>query len=739
MSGEQVTALVAGLLLAAGCAYAGRRSYRAGDGVVTVPSVFAAVWSTVLLLFAVPWVRYTHSSTEAWIAVYGSIATFLVGSLLATRRAPADRSTAPEAIDHRRLRWLWLVCFVLGLVGFADFVYAVNVVIGWKSILQNPAVVRSLQSTSAKFQATYGALKLLTYFNQIAFLLWTIGLRERAFGRWWRIGGALGWVSIIPFLFTGDRTLILTALVWALAFHLVWRPVRDVRRLLVSLAVSAAVGVAIFTTLGAHVSKTINNHPEIRAQLMTRTLDSLALPFVYLTANVPTLSQLMKDPIRPHTHGEMTLLPLVKVAHAVGIGGTPPFEVGAFYPVPFETFNNYSWLGTFYLDFGLAGCLVLPAIVAYLLTRITLAALRRGRLVMIWMASLSLYVVGFSPLLNKLSTTLTWEYALVGPVAVLLIRAAPSPRDWLPDQRRRAAALARPVQVGTGVGIVCITVGLVVLAANRAPVVRSSAALDRELHTAFARALLTRRRGVFPSSEALASRLEVNDPSFLFAAFYSPTALPVDPGVIGVNARGSSLILRAHDRDAVYQTSTPAPFRPASTLGPGGNLLTDGGFDVGLGGNWLVASNGVAVMTVSAKPMWKGDTALMVRGTGKGGLPGTTTDVMRTLWSLPSAAAGSSYDLTFVARRMRLDRRVRVWVNLLYVDGSSANVLAHPLFGPAAASTGVPRGNDRTWRPYGTVAHAGKPLLAVQVFAADVGALPLKGTLYISHLSLHEL
>ena len=80
----------------------------------------------------------------------------------------------------------------------------------------------------------------------------------------------------------------------------------------------------------------------------------------------------------------------------MGLWGQPPETVGAFYPIPFQTFNNYSWLGTFYTDFGLLGCLLLPFLFAYVSSAAQMRAVRRRTLLSAWTASLLLYCVAFT-------------------------------------------------------------------------------------------------------------------------------------------------------------------------------------------------------------------------------------------------------------------------------------------------------------------------------------------------------
>ena len=563
MTAERWVALLTALILLAGCWRVAVASMRRGDGLLTAETVFLAVWGMALGLFAIPWIRYTQSSLEAWVAIYGSIATFMLGCWAARRRLQAmPARPAGESLigfNQRRLAITWLVLFVLGLTGFAAFVLAVDASLGWESLLTNPQATRSLQSASQTFKSDYGLWKLLTYFNQVAFLLWTIGLRARLFGGRWRIAYFVGAVSLVPYVFTGDRTLILTSLIWIALFHLLWRPPAQPKRFAMLIGISAIALITVFSLLGARVGKTIDAHPEISTRMTTQTLSVLALPYVYLTGNTPTFSQLIKDPIRPHTDGKLTFLPLVKVAHKLGIGATPPEQVGAFYPIPFDTFNNYGWLGNIYLDFGLIGCLVVPLLFGFLACWLVLLALRKGSLIAIWFGSLALFVVAYTPLINKLASTLVWQYMLLGPLIVLIVRDKPTPRETVTALRRKFAGLPKAVRISTVAASLILLLVLAALAATRSERQTTPPPLSATVAHAKLLALKTEESGVLPGAYALASRLHAADPAHIYRQMCLQGSEPATSGVIGVFTEGPVLRLATRDSSGRLLDSAPAP------------------------------------------------------------------------------------------------------------------------------------------------------------------------------------
>ena len=120
---------------------------------------------------------------------------------------------------------------------------------------------------------------------------------------------------LVQFLFLGERLSFVTTAIWIAAFHLVWRPIRIPRRVFLIGGALIAVGVVYFYVVGAQKEATIAAHPEIRTELLSESVETLALPYLYATASIPVFSQLTDDPLAPRTYGQLTLLPLVKAVH----------------------------------------------------------------------------------------------------------------------------------------------------------------------------------------------------------------------------------------------------------------------------------------------------------------------------------------------------------------------------------------------------------------------------------------
>ncbi|HEX5852086.1 MAG TPA: O-antigen polymerase [Solirubrobacteraceae bacterium] len=547
MNVEHMVALCAALVLSCGCRLEVRRSIREREGTVSVLGLFLAVWAFALALFAIPWIRYDHTSLSIWLAIYGSLATFSLGSVGARRTLRGrtfQPSTSTREFDPARLRLVWLGATVLGLAGLAGYIHAVDSVIGWRAILDDPRAAVRIQSRSHEFRSSYGSFTLLLYWNYVSALLWTVGLRSGAFTGRWRFAWLVGVVPALALLLPGSRQLVFILIIWTTAFHILWRPPKDPRRLFRRLATGLVVLLTFFVVFGGATGATLHSHPEIKRALRTQTANVLAIPYLYVTGDEPLLSKLAADPIRPHTYGQMTILPLVKLAHVAGLAGVPPEETAAFYPIPFNSFNSSTWLGPFLLDFGLLGCLLLPLICGFLFTIVAIRAVRGRSLVSLWLASLALYVIAFTPLNNKLTIAPTWELALLCPVIVGLCGAGPGP--W---ERVRAAAAslgAAPFRFRLGLAIASGACLIAVILGRTGIVKPAPPTLAQELVSA---QHLVGRAGDISDGYVLASRLQAAQPAFAYVAVAQQGLEPDERNVVNVYASHGVVMLTALTTD----------------------------------------------------------------------------------------------------------------------------------------------------------------------------------------------
>jgi oligosaccharide repeat unit polymerase len=546
-----------------------RHARRRLDTPVDVVCLFVATWSCVLLVFAVPVIRYAPTRAEVWLLVYGSIGAGVAGCLFAWRQWTPRAAAVNEqhqqlraTIDPHRLRLVWLASVMLGFVGSVGFVLAVDRVAGWQAVFNDPARVRAITRDSLEFQNAYGFWKLLTYCNQIAFVMWTIGLRLRMFTGRWRAGGLLGFVSLVPFLFTADRNLLAAALALACMVHVLWPWSGSWRRAAIGLAAAIVVAAAGLTAVGNRYGSSLADHPEL-ASYVTSGFTSVAIPYLYVTANIPTFGQLTQDDLAPRTDGQMAVLPAVKAAARAGLIDHAPVETGVFYPIPFEAFSNYSWLGSFWLDFRVIGILLMPFLVGYLAASARLRLVAKSTFLTLWTAALLLYVIVYSPLSNVLSTSLTWQYLLLGPVLAAVLQPGTTKR-W-----SSALTARRSLSLAAFAGAAAVSAGMLFVISVRSPTRREPLTVT-QLNEAVEKARhVYERTGRYPVSLGLSTRLAVNRPGMLFRPQQTYTA-PLPPtGTIAVFTAPKDVFLRTRGGDGrIYEVHRTEDFGGV-TFGPG--------------------------------------------------------------------------------------------------------------------------------------------------------------------------
>jgi hypothetical protein len=738
MIDERWVAACASMVLLIGfIAFWRRARDRAGSGFDAI-TAFLGVWGVALALFAVPWVKYTPTRTVVWVVVYASILMFVVGGFIAYLVAPKAPAvlTAPR-FSLSRLRRAWLLFLSLGLIGFAFFVRAIDDLVGWKTLFTNLELARSVQGTD-EFEARYGVIKLLTYANIVGLLLWTVALRAHAFTGYWRVAAPLGLAGVIPYFFLGERLSFLTATVIIMLFHLLWAPISAKRLLAVGLA-AVACSLVYFNVVAEQKKATLDRHPEIAEQLTTDRGEQFVLPYVYMTANIPTFSKLTADPIVPRTEGQMLILPLIKAAHLVApLEGAPP-ELGAFYPIPFESYNSPTWLGAFYFDLGFLGCLLLPLVVGFAATLAVVWARRRRTFGALLVCAVALHIVVFSPLTNRIPDATTWQLLVAAPVLSAIITrqdtgdSRQAPRSSLFRSRRGgvlvfAAAIAL---VGCGVGLVWVA------QRDSEPERLTRSVVGRRLLNVMSDVRKAYPHGQLPSNWALVTQLQVSRPALPYVELESAAGSPEAAGVVGVFASGRAVQLRARTAtgeviqvEGRYDGKDYSVFGP-DALSPSG-LIVDGSFEEPLAASWLVIDpqrDRVSRTSDAAE----GAFALRVRFTKHSAPISVTQSIV-----VHTRARSKRYHFEEHVRPAGLTRSVFAGFQFIYTDGSSNYVAAGTGRTPRSntEASGIPAGSSNQWITIRASRIPIRALRAIRVFAVDPGRRPLQGTLLVDSVSL---
>jgi oligosaccharide repeat unit polymerase len=703
-------------------------------------TLFAFVWAVALGIFVIPLIDYSSPTGLAWAAVYGSVVAFLTGAVIGERTARRiEIRSDPERFRKARLHTAMVVTAIVGYIGFAFFLRAINDIVGWKTLFTDLHAAREVQASST-FNEKYGTVKLLTYASGISLLLWTIALRDRAFTGRWRLLAPIGAFVLAPYFFLGERLSLLTVAMWITAFHLVWRPARSPRRVATVAVFGTAAALGFFFLIGYQKGSTIENHPELRSQIRMEELQDVALPYLYLTANVPVLSKLMDDPIAPQTSGALTFWPAAKLSNLALRRTDFPPKYGAFYNVPFDGYNSATWLGPFYRDFGFAGCILMPALFGFIAACAVALARKRRTLLSAWIAAIALTIIAFSPLKNAFQDAGTWELLIAAPLVSYFVtqrsaeaRLKPQSRSrWLP---RKPLASAIALFLAAAV----IVVGALNRrdAASAQDQASTPAVSQRLIRAGEKLARIYDEEGNGSSPHALATRLEVSDPAVTYNGVFSPAEISA-PGVIDVIPGPGEFRLRSRTRNGdaleVVGVNRNGTYRVTGPRALGAAPVENGDFEEPLASSWLITSRDRVDVGRTTDAL---DGAYSLSLRYRRGTEGRPTSVSQRVTSVRTLAAGTRYTMLETVLTKDLSRSVSFGFQLVYRDGTSRYFPGTPVSRSSDASgpAGIPGGSAAALRMIASGV-AAKAVSSVRVFVVDAGASPLTGAITVDNVRL---
>jgi oligosaccharide repeat unit polymerase len=733
---SHVLAALVGFALLAAAIILGRRAHRATGVAITALVVLYIAWGLALVLYGLPLIRYSSTSITAWLLVYGSLSAFTLGAFAGERifaRIQPRETLLPNISDRLLLR-AWLLTLALGLIGAALYVHAVNATVGWHALLDHPALVRTAESTSA-FQHAYSLLgKFCTYVGELGLLLWTLALRNGAMRGRARLLIPLGVVGLIPYLFVSSRVLLLSMLVVTGVFHLLWSSAIPVRRLAAMIACAVAALAVVFVLAGARLDKSIASHPEIGARITVPALKDLAMPDLYLSGEIPLFTRLLDDPNRPHTAGGLTFLPILKLAHEVGVPGTPPRALTPYYSIPFSTFNLPSWLGPFYTDYGVAGCLIIPFLLGLIFTLIVSLALRWTTLLTLWWSSVACIVLLLSPL-DMLSGTLFITFILAGGALMCLFDSSSRivvRRLFHPSALRRHPVYGRVLLLSFGLVVALAAIAVVTSLRGPLRLTRADDVGNLLINTS-QEIQRTYRGDSYPPSSALATQLNAADPRLPFVELATPFSLPPSPDTLGIFSQGDRYTLNILTNDGLVGEVTVIggpnhhiQWGPIAL--PSNPALRDPSFSPPLAGTWIVSGQPGASLVAQASSNGSNGSITLV---GHGTSLHRAAFVKQQIRERPRASTGYRLTLEELVTRQHLSRSVAVEMRLNFFGGK------YVFYGTSIPpGTDIALGGSTTWIPISLVATATKPIESVEVFALDTGRKPISGRVTIKGIGL---
>ena len=387
--------------------YLSRKRY--GD-VFTPVCVYTSVWCICLLLFHLRLIDYHELNRRTVLLISGSMLGFGSGCFLAGKVNQRRKRPFPKAFRLEKFEAGLKVLAVVHVVGLVWFAVRMLSSYGIETYLRDSLSIRVDHDNWPNF-SPLGPFMLAFYpVFACSFVHWLMTRRIR----WFSAVGLIGPI-IHCFLLTDRGTLVYLVLTCLF----IWIYIRRRDRITVRLASAglAVVFVAILYFVGLGVLEGRVVSPESgdeysgNMNVTSEVMVTLAYPYIYATGSFPAFQEGMSD-VRSFSLGTRTFYPALIVLKKFWIlSEVQGWAIYDYYYVPIPM-NTYTWLFTFYQDFGIAGVLVLPFVFGYLETRLYLRMKMAPTFLLILGTSALMVVNIFSVFIPLSSLPEFWFYFL---------------------------------------------------------------------------------------------------------------------------------------------------------------------------------------------------------------------------------------------------------------------------------------------------------------------------------------
>lgn len=372
------------------------RAYR---DILSPITLMILVWGFTLALYYLKLIEY-YDLTSFTLSIYvTSIVTFVLGSIIFGGNHRQKTETIPlevlrQTVHIDRFFWAITILFILGILGQILFIQIVEETVGLANVLSDPRILQYHMS-EGKLQ-NLGIINLLSTTNLVNFVLMVIFLMLFRKSHWTKFVVVMLILTTVSVLLRTNRTGIFIPVIWvmiarAYLYGGFWLDRRNIS----SALVVGGVLVGVFLGLSQWIGKTADAN-------VLRYYWNDSVPFNagfaslyhYATSAIPAF-QVFVERQTELLWGRSTFLPFFRLANLVNADINLVETVRNPVLVPVQT-NVYTYLASFYEDYGLFGIVLLPAALGALSTRIYT----------IWRQNPTLHFLLFSALIT---TTILWS------------------------------------------------------------------------------------------------------------------------------------------------------------------------------------------------------------------------------------------------------------------------------------------------------------------------------------------
>lgn len=371
--------------------------------------IYVLAWCLSLMLFNLRLVNYDELATGTIWIIAASMIAFVAGCLSAGRSRRPSAGTVEIALCQLERAIKLLIC--VNLAGMVFFAFRMAATFGAYTYFTNPTEIRLNYEDLGRV----GWLALLLLANFPVYVCSLLHCLASKKIRWFTAVGLC--LPMVQGFVTMSRNVLAIPVATGLFAWVYFRGWRALSwRLLGRLAFVLGVVVLYFVAVGAWYGKLATSEASsvnlkdfsVTSQVALQFVD----PYIYATCEAPTLQAAMPD-VRGHLWGTRTFFPIARLLYAVGLLGERPENASLeFYFVPIPS-NVYTYLFSFYEDFGIAGMIVCPFLLGLLETKLYLRMRNRPDLFSVSAAAICVVMAAYSVFIALNSTILVWYFLVV--------------------------------------------------------------------------------------------------------------------------------------------------------------------------------------------------------------------------------------------------------------------------------------------------------------------------------------
>lgn len=330
-------------------------------------SHYALRWLLLVFLVEINYLGYDEISSLTWWVVVGSFLAFSCGALvpllknhylLAEVQPGHIKEGLRTSIDSPKFLRSIVVLFILGALVFGVYMFNINRSFGIVNFLVSGQMVR-IAISEGDLPVGFHYLYIMELVGPLCFLYYLINRQQTP--KWLFL---IMVFSVISLIFTTGRTNMTKAIVWMFYVLLFFEIQQlNLKRFAKIIGGLLCVIVGLFFLIGLWKHGTFAT-TESREDGNSAAASSLALPYLYMSIELPVLDKMLNDPNIQQEWGKYTFLPIVKIAKLFNKDVKVPSHVGEFYDTPLPA-NIATYLDLMYKDFWLIGPIILPALLGF--------------------------------------------------------------------------------------------------------------------------------------------------------------------------------------------------------------------------------------------------------------------------------------------------------------------------------------------------------------------------------------